>query len=470
MDFSSANTLLWSIIVQGGALSLLLLLGNLLRRKVPLFRRSLLPTAVIAGFIGLLLRQTGIIKLDIFFMESVTYHMIAIGFIAIGLRIPKLTAEEKQNKTVMRDGTNTGLLIVSNYLLQGVLGLAIMLVLSYTLMPDIFTAAGLLLPLSYGQGPGQANNIGTSYEVGYGFVGGASFGLALATMGFLWASIGGIIYINYLKRKNRFVCQSDNYAGRQNQPPVEDPDEIPLSEAVDRFTIQIALILGVYLVTYLLSHGLITLLGSTPSLAGLQKTLAPLIWGFNFLIGSSLALLLRGSFSFLRRKKIMTHQYPSNYLLNRIAGFAFDFMIVAAICAIKIEALSGLWIPFILLSLVGGIFTLYYNIKMAKIVYPEYELEGMLSMYGMMTGTVSTGILLLREADPHFRTPASLNLVTGSSVAIIVGLPLLIMVGLAPQSQIFVYITIAACAVYAGVLNYILLKRSKERRRHSLEK
>ena len=59
MDFSSANTLLWSIIVQGGALSLLLLLGNLLRRKVPLFRRSLLPTAVIAGFIGLLLRQTG---------------------------------------------------------------------------------------------------------------------------------------------------------------------------------------------------------------------------------------------------------------------------------------------------------------------------------------------------------------------------------------------------------------------------
>jgi len=72
MDFSSANTLLWSIIVQGGALSLLLLLGNLLRRKIPLFRRSLLPTAVIAGFIGLLLRQTGIIKLDIFFMESVT--------------------------------------------------------------------------------------------------------------------------------------------------------------------------------------------------------------------------------------------------------------------------------------------------------------------------------------------------------------------------------------------------------------
>jgi len=143
-------------------------------------------------------------------------------------------------------------------------------------------------------------------------------------------------------------------------------------------------------------------------------------------------------------------------------------MIVAAICAIKIEALSGLWVPFILLSLAGGIFTLYYNIKMAKIVYPEYELEGMLSMYGMMTGTVS--ILLLREADPHFRTPASLNLVTGSSVAIIVGLPLLIMVGLAPQSQIFVYITVAACAVYAGILNYILLKRSKERRRHSSEK
>ncbi|NLW12517.1 MAG: hypothetical protein GX028_10965, partial [Clostridiaceae bacterium] len=98
------------------------------------------------------------------------------------------------------------------------------------------------------------------------------------------------------------------------------------------------------------------------------------------------------------------------------------------------------------------------------------EIEGLLSIFGMMTGTVSTGILLLREADPHFRTPASLNLVTGSSVAIIVGLPLLIMVGLAPQSSVFVYLTVAACAIYAGVLNFILVKRSKERRRHSSEK
>jgi ESS family glutamate:Na+ symporter len=463
MDFSSSNSQLWLIIVQGGALSLLLLFANLLRRKIPLLQRSLLPTAVIAGFTGLILRQIGIIDLNTFFLEGVTYHMIAIGFIAIGLRVPKLTAAERASGSTMRDGTNTGLLIVSNYLLQGVVGLTIMLILSVTVMPDIFTAAGLLLPLSFGQGPGQANNIGTSYEIGYGFSGGASFGLALATMGFLWASIGGIIYINYMKRKGVFNHQDGNYTSRQTSPQVEEPDEIPLSEAADRFTIQFALIMSVYFITWILSHGFVKILGSMPQLEGIKNTLSPLIWGFNFLIGSSLALLLRGSFSFLRKTGIMTHQYPNNYLLNRIAGLAFDLMIVAAICAIEIGDLTGLWIPFILLSLIGGAWTLFYNIKMSRMIYPDYPIEGLLSIYGMMTGTVSTGILLLREADPHFKTPASMNLVTGSSVAIIVGLPLLIMVGLAPQSVLFLWLTLAACTIYALVLNIVLFKRSRQK-------
>jgi ESS family glutamate:Na+ symporter len=96
-------------------------------------------------------------------------------------------------------------------------------------------------------------------------------------------------------------------------------------------------------------------------------------------------------------------------------------------------------------------------------IYPDYPIEGLLSIYGMMTGTVSTGILLLREADPHFKTPASMNLVTGSSVAIIVGLPLLIMVGLAPQSILFLWLTLAACAIYALVLNIVLFKRSRQK-------
>ena len=76
----------------------------------------------------------------------------------------------------------------------------------------------------------------------------------------------------------------------------------------------------------------------------------------------------------------------------------------------------------------------------------------------MMTGTISTGIMLLREIDPSFKTPAANNLVVGSSVAIIVGAPMLLLIGLAPQSDLLLYVTLAASSAYALILNLYLLR------------
>ena len=47
----------WGIIIYVGILSVLLLLGNVIRRKVPILRKSLLPTSVIAGLIGLIIKE-----------------------------------------------------------------------------------------------------------------------------------------------------------------------------------------------------------------------------------------------------------------------------------------------------------------------------------------------------------------------------------------------------------------------------
>ena len=50
MDFSAANTALWSPVVQIGIIAGLILLANVLRRKIYLIRKTLMPTAVLAGF------------------------------------------------------------------------------------------------------------------------------------------------------------------------------------------------------------------------------------------------------------------------------------------------------------------------------------------------------------------------------------------------------------------------------------
>lgn len=111
MDFSHANTALWQPIIQIGIIAGLLLLANIIRRKIGFIRRSLIPTAVLAGFILLILKTSGLLKMNTSFLESVTYHALALGFIALSLRIPEKSAESSG-----RLATKNGALIVSTYL------------------------------------------------------------------------------------------------------------------------------------------------------------------------------------------------------------------------------------------------------------------------------------------------------------------------------------------------------------------
>jgi ESS family glutamate:Na+ symporter len=192
---------------------------------------------------------------------------------------------------------------------------------------------------------------------------------------------------------------------------------------------------------------------------GAAGTVSTLLWGFNFIIGSMVAVLCRTVFKQLRSKKIMMHQYQNNYLLSRMSGLAFDLMIVAGIAGINIDDLSGYWLPFILMAVLGAIVTYFYLIYMCKKLYPDYAYEGFFSMYGMLTGTISSGVLLLREIDPDFETPAANNLVTGSSFGIVFGAPVLLLVSYAPQD---VWMTSLLIVIYLIALTLFMFKVGKK--------
>ena len=72
--------------------------------------------------------------------------------------------------------------------------------------------------------------------------------------------------------------------------------------------------------------------------------------------------------------------------------------------------------------------------QVAKLLFPGYVQAQFLTMYGMLTGTASTGIVLLRELDPHFETPVSDNLIYQNFPAIIFGLPLMLIAAQAPKN------------------------------------
>lgn len=452
------NTGLWSPIIQVAIVAGVILLANVLRRKISFVRNAMIPTAVLAGFIMLAGKILGIIQVNVEFFEMLTYHAIAIGFIAMSLRTP----EDNGIEAGKHIGIKSGAIIVGSYMIQAATGLIISLGLAYTIKPDMFKAAGILLPMGYGQGPGQANNIGATYE-NLGFVGGQSFGLAIAATGYICACVVGVFYINYLIKKGQLTkTDHDEISGSVTIDTFQEENEIPIAESLDKFSVQAALVLLVYGLTYLVTWGATS--GISAISEGLANTINPLLWGFNFIIGSALAMGGRFVLSHLRKVKLMNRKYQNNYLLSRISGLAFDVMIVAGLACIEVEDLSGLWLPFILMVVFGAIVTLMHLKFVCSIVYKDYYYEGLVSMFGMMTGTISSGVLLLRELDPEMKTPAGNNLVLGSSCAILLAIPLLILVGMAPKSTMMTFITLAAVIIYYFILLAIVMSgRKKEK-------
>ena len=428
-----------------------LLLGNILKKTVGILKNSLIPISVIGG--GILIFVAWVYKLvtgDIMFdsaffgssgtktLEMFTYHCLALGFIASTLK----TSDGKVTKERAVEVFNTGVTTVSTYLLQAILGMGITMVAAY-IISGFFEAAGILLPFGYGQGTGQALNYGGIYENEYGFDGGKSFGLTIAALGFLSASIGGVVHLNILNGKGMISKKSTKK--NKNNEKIEEADEIPMQESIDKMTVQIALIIVTYLITYFIMNGLGMLLPGMRSV----------IFGFNFIIGVLSATLVKEGMRFLKKKNAIQKNYTNNFLLTRTSNFFFDIMVVSGIAAIRLSVLEEYWGIMLILGAVGLLSTYFYNHFVAKKLFPEYAEEQFLMMYGMLTGTASTGTILLREIDGDFKTPAADNMVYQNFPAIVFGFPMMLLATLAPQKPV---LTMAILVLFFIVMNIILFR------------
>ena len=444
----------WGSVNLVAVLLIGLLLANLLKRKIKFLRISLIPTSVLGGLLLLLISMVYemIYGVDLFntgffggkgimALEMITYHSLAIGFIATSFK----SSKERMNKKRAGEVFNTGLTTVATYLIQGIVGLSITIICAAFFMKDFFPAAGIILPFGFGQGTGQAMNYGNIYELDYGFTGGKSFGLTIAAMGFLSASLGGVVHLNILRKKGVFIPKTEERAEEYSSDDIQAADEIPMNGSVDKITVQMGFVLGTYLLSYLVMFGLGELLPGLKSI----------LYGFNFLFGVLIAVGINSGIIALRRCGAMKHRYVNEFLMNRISGFFFDLMIVAGIAAIELDVLKG-YLPILLVLGAGGLLITYCYVKfICRRLFPEYENEQFLAMYGMLTGTASTGIVLLREMDRELKGPASENLVYQNLPAMVFGFPMMIVATLAPQIP---YWTLLIILVYFLLLNVILFR------------
>ena len=439
-DFTMANyDAVWAFLVQLGLLLLFLMLGNILRRTVPLFRKCLIPSALLGGtlllIVNILCKQFGVVLVDNRLMQVITYHCLAIGFAAMSLKTEKSTHKTSKTQVV-----EFGALQGGSYMLQAFVGLGITLVLFLlTRHSDKVTSyiCGLILPLAYGQGPGNA----LSWDINFTntpaahFAGNGSFGLSLASIGFVAASVFGVLHINIAKKRGSLSVRKANPSDEVIDQTNPSGGEIPDNESVDKFTIQA----GFVALAYALAFGLMYLLGI---LSDFTNSIA---WGFNFLWASLADMVIRFVVKQLRKHNLMHREYINNYQMDRISGFAFDLMIVAGVAAIEINDIKNYILPIVILSIVGTIITYIYIRLVAKECFKGFEHEFFLMSFGTMTGTASNGMILMKEIDPGLRTPTSSLYILSNFPAMVMIAPLLFLLGFAGKSPTNAAIS---CAIF----------------------
>jgi ESS family glutamate:Na+ symporter len=179
-------------------------------------------------------------------------------------------------------------------------------------------------------------------------------------------------------------------------------------------------------------------------------------------------MIVKAVLNLLRKKKIMKRKYINNFMQNRIAGLAFDVMIAAGIMSINFGKLNdpSFWVLLALMSVFGTIVTYYYINFVAKRYFPKTRWYTFFGFFGMLTGTMSEGVALLREIDPYFETGVAEDLVNGSGTAALFGVPMLLITTVVYRGWVGFWVSFALLIVLFAamilVLHFVTKSRNKK--------
>jgi len=265
---------------------------------------------------------------------------------------------------------------------------------------DLFPTFGFMVPLGFTEGPGQALSFGKVWE-GFGFAHAATIGLTFAAIGFFFSFFVGVPLVNWGIRKGLAASGTkelslDFLKGIvPKDQPKDKAGELTLhSGNTDTIAFQTALI-GL---VYVLGYGFVLLL-----IKVVPPDIGKMLWGFFFFFGLFIALIVRWIMG-----KIGVAYLIDPGIQKRLTGWAVDFLIVSTVIAIQLVVVKQYILPIAVTSISGGILTTLVVFYLGRRL-DAFNLERTAAIYGTCTGTVSSGLLLLRIVDPDFKTPVALE-------------------------------------------------------------
>jgi len=375
----------WTLFVDIGIISLLLLVGKWMRVKIKWIQKLFIPPSLLAGFIGLSLGPYGFDLLPIS-NQTGTYAGILIAFIFGAL--PLTSQKAKGNSAEIGSMwvySQAGLLF--QWALGGLLGLLVLNQI-WPLSPGF----GITMPSGYCGGHGTAAAIGQAFEQ-LGFDEILTLAMTAATTGIVASVILGLVFVKWGSKK-KYTTYLADYNDlpselRTGLLPTDKRESMGESTcssiSIDSLTFNLAIVCAIALGGY-----------------GISKLAAHFMPGFELPVFSCAfvaGILIKKALDRTRASESICPQ-----TVGHISGAMTDFLVAFGIASIKVSVVIEYIVPLAILLLSGLAATLFYVFFMARKLMKECWFEKALFTWGWFTGTMAMGIALLRVVDPKMKS------------------------------------------------------------------
>lgn len=508
----------WSIILYFLIIAALILVGKFVKTKAPLLNKVVMPSALLAGMIGLvfslilapLLSNEKVIFLDANgkYIEEVEVTLLPSQIISsealseslseeVLLKIEGFIKEDFLNRDVIDFYEIEGLFyarlskqvtLFDTNVLENLVyhALAIgFLALALKRVPEkpkrTFWTTGMLITSTYAIQAFigitlvllffQDRFIGSGMLVALGFGQGPGLAMSIgsgwspyldnygtvlgASYAFLGFVFGGTVGVYLINRIAKRRGQvKPTYQDESSQKTSVDIDMVKEISILDGFTQQFVIIGSIYLLVYVT---LLLINQALMPLGNIGNTIFGLFRGFNFIIAILYGLAYKSILAKLESRGKNVRFMTNNYILSNIASFAFNIMITGSVLAITLAFLETFGVQLIVTSVLAGVVTLIYLIFMSKRIYDKHHDEYTVGLFGMLTGVASTGLALLKGIDPNLDTPVAEEMVLGSGTAILMALPLFVLLFIPSFTVGSELENLFKWITYLGILTYILI-------------
>lgn len=385
-----------------GWASIMLCIGVLLRGKVPFLRNMLVPAGVIAGILGVVFMNVmPVVGISVGatsgMFTDIVNNLFTVSFISISLTsTPK--DEGSSTKNVVKGAVSLGIIWCLLYALTPLIGCLVVFLCGKSFGMD--SIYGMLVQFAFCQGPGQSAAYGAIFEK-FGWENSAMVAMSFASIGFVAAFFVGIPMAKLgIKKGLAKHCGKLDDAILKGYLRKDEQTEYMIKDTTCNSNIEtLAFHFALIGLCYVLAVAISKVLALLPGFLG-QSTSAMM-----FMNGMYAAYIVKWIM-----KKMHIDFLQENVLQSKITGWTADYLVVCAFMAISVDIISKWLVPIILVCIVITIVTFVVCFYFGQRIGGKNDFERTLGIYGACTGTVPSGIALVRIVDPNFQTTTSVEL------------------------------------------------------------